>query len=199
MRQGGHYYVDKTPHIERLIESGSTYFLSRPRRFGKSLLVDTLKELFEGSEDLFRGLAIHPRWDWSVRHPVLKLDFAGGSFSTTERLESEVVAQLSEAALRTGVAEAVQYPGDVGVSAPTRLRRVIEAMRERCGQRVVGLRARAPGARPRRDPGVVQRLPLAGRARLQPLRRSVDAAAPGVRTPLVRDGHADVPAGPSRP
>ncbi len=139
MREGGHYYVDKTPHIERLVESGSTYFLSRPRRFGKSLLVDTLKELFEGGEELFRGLAIHPRWDWSVRHPVLKLDFAGGSFSTTERLESEVAAQLSEAARRTGVAEAVQHPGDVAVPAATRLRRVLEAMRERCGRRVVVL------------------------------------------------------------
>ena len=139
MREGGHYYVDKTPHIERLIASGSTYFLSRPRRFGKSLLVDTLKELFEGSEELFRGLAIHDEWDWSVRHPVLKLDFAGGDFSTTEHLESEVVAQLSETAGRTGVEEAVSYRGDAGASAATRLRRVLEAMRKRRGRRVVVL------------------------------------------------------------
>ena len=55
MRQDGHYYVDKTPHIERLVRRASRYFLSRPRRFGKSLLIDTLAELFRGSEELFRG------------------------------------------------------------------------------------------------------------------------------------------------
>ena len=61
------YYVDKTDHLRRLVEGGDFYFLSRPRRFGKTLLVDTLQELFEGSEELFRGLAIHDEWDWSAR------------------------------------------------------------------------------------------------------------------------------------
>jgi len=65
IREDGHYYVDKTEHIGRLIDLGKYYFLSRPRRFGKSLLVDTIKELFEGSEALFRGLHIHDGWDWS--------------------------------------------------------------------------------------------------------------------------------------
>ena len=49
------------------LDGGKCYFLSRPRRFGKSLFVETLKELFEGNEELFEGLAIHGRWDWSVR------------------------------------------------------------------------------------------------------------------------------------
>ena len=53
------------------------YFLSRPRRFGKSLLVDTLRELLEGNETLFRGLDIHDRWDWSIRYPVVRLSFDG--------------------------------------------------------------------------------------------------------------------------
>ena len=132
MRQGGHYYVDKTPHIGRLIESGSTYFLSRPRRFGKSLLVDTLKELFEGSEELFRGLAIHPRWDWSVRHPVLKLDFAYGDFSTTERLRQTVVKRLAAAARSAGVALDCDPPSD-GLAG------LIEALRNKHGRRVVVL------------------------------------------------------------
>ena len=56
------YYVDKTPHVLRLLEEGTHYFLSRPRRFGKSLPVDTLKELFEGNGELFRGL----RKQWIV-------------------------------------------------------------------------------------------------------------------------------------
>jgi hypothetical protein len=78
IRDGNHYYVDKTPFILDLIEEGSYYFLSRPRRFGKSLLVDTIQNLFEGSRDLFVGLAAENRWDWSVSHPVLKFSFGGG-------------------------------------------------------------------------------------------------------------------------
>ena len=53
-----------------MLDEGKHYFLSRPRRFGKNLFLDTLKELFEGNEALFEGLHIHDRWDWSVRHPV---------------------------------------------------------------------------------------------------------------------------------
>ena len=63
------YYVDKTAYVGRLLDEAKHYFLSRPRRFGKSLFLDTCKELFEGNEPLFEGLAIHGRWDWSVRHP----------------------------------------------------------------------------------------------------------------------------------
>ena len=59
IREQDCYYVDKTPHIRRLVEMGDFYFLSRPRRFGKSLLLDPIQELFEGSESLFRGLDIH--------------------------------------------------------------------------------------------------------------------------------------------
>ena len=59
LREDGCYYVDKTAYIRRLLDGGSHYFLSRPRRFGKSLFLDTLKELFEGNEALFEGLHIH--------------------------------------------------------------------------------------------------------------------------------------------
>ena len=61
LREQDCYYVDKTPYIQRLLDEGTHYFLSRPRRFGKSLFLDTLKELFEGSEELFAGLHIHAR------------------------------------------------------------------------------------------------------------------------------------------
>lgn len=74
------YYVDKTAYIRRLLDEGKHYLLSRPRRFGKSLFLDTLKELFEGNEPLFVGLHIHDHWDWSVRHPVLRLDFSRNYF-----------------------------------------------------------------------------------------------------------------------
>ncbi len=96
LREEGHYYADKTPHIERLIAEGKHYFLSRPRRFGKSLLLDTIKELFEGAGELFRGLHIHDRRDWERRHPVLRLSFGGGDFSSRERLELAALARLDD-------------------------------------------------------------------------------------------------------
>ncbi|MCY4303007.1 MAG: AAA family ATPase, partial [Aestuariivita sp.] len=77
IRSEGFYYADKTPLIRRLVEDGRHYFLSRPRRFGKSLLVSTLKALFEGREELFNGLDIQDHWDWSVVHPVVRLSFDG--------------------------------------------------------------------------------------------------------------------------
>ena len=80
--------MDKTAYIERLMNEGTHYFLSRPRRFGKSLFLDTLKELFEGSEELFVGLYIHERWIWSDRHPVVRLSFGGRHFAAARRVSS---------------------------------------------------------------------------------------------------------------
>ena len=132
IREDGFYYVDKTAYVQRLVDEGKHYFLSRPRRFGKSLLLDTLKELFEGSEELFRGLAIHDRWDWSVRHPVLRLDFGAGNYEEPDYLREEVVAQLEDIETQAGIG-----PGDA--SAPIRFRRLIRALCERAGRRVVVL------------------------------------------------------------
>lgn len=78
IRQSDYYYVDKTAIAFDLAQIGGYYFLSRPRRFGKSLFLDTLKELFEGNEPLFRGLYIYDRWDWSIRYPVLRISFGSG-------------------------------------------------------------------------------------------------------------------------
>ena len=94
VRQEGYYYVDKTPFLRRLPEEGTHYFLSRPRRFGKSLFLDTCKELFEGNEPLFRGLDIHGRWDWSLRHPVVRLSFGGGNFKEPGYVHEDAMAQL---------------------------------------------------------------------------------------------------------
>ncbi|MDX8393358.1 MAG: AAA family ATPase [Mariprofundales bacterium] len=76
--QNDYCYVDKTALINRLTISGKYYFLSRPRRFGKSLLVSTLKSLFTGEQDLFINLAIEKEWDWSRQHPVIHISFGGG-------------------------------------------------------------------------------------------------------------------------
>ena len=66
IREDNCYYVDKTRFALSLIQNGSYYFLSRPRRFGKSLFLDTLKELFEGNRTLFAGLYAENNWDWSI-------------------------------------------------------------------------------------------------------------------------------------
>ena len=84
-------YVDKTEHIYRLVTEGWYYFLSRPRRFGKSLLVSTLKELFEGNRTLFEGLWIEDKWDWTKKHPIVHLKFASMGYH-----HSGVPAALSE-------------------------------------------------------------------------------------------------------
>ncbi len=94
IREGGCYYVDKTGYALRLATGGRHYFLSRPRRFGKSLFIDTLKHLFEGDQDLFAGLEAHDHWDWSVRYPVVRLDFAGLNATKPGDLEEDVSAQL---------------------------------------------------------------------------------------------------------
>ncbi len=94
LREDDCYYVDKTAYIQRLISEGTHYFLSRPRRFGKSLFLDTLAELFGGNESLFRGLAIHPHWDWTRRYPVIRFSFGGGMARHRDELERKIGEQL---------------------------------------------------------------------------------------------------------
>lgn len=76
IREGGFLYVDKTALINELVTSGNYYFLSRPRRFGKSLLVDTIEELFSGNKDLFDGLWIENHWNWEKKNPVIHISFS---------------------------------------------------------------------------------------------------------------------------
>jgi GNAT superfamily N-acetyltransferase len=76
MRENNYVYVDKTAHIYDLARQQGAYFLSRPRRFGKSLTISTFKELFEGNRALFNGLWIEDKWDWSKKHPVIHISFA---------------------------------------------------------------------------------------------------------------------------
>ncbi|MBQ6471615.1 MAG: ATP-binding protein [Victivallales bacterium] len=102
--QGNFLYVDKTEYIWKLIKPAKgMYFLSRPRRFGKSLLVSTLKAIFEGKRDFFKGLAIHDKpYDWAV-YPVIHLDMSGRDFSTVEKMEERLKLILQEQAELNGV------------------------------------------------------------------------------------------------
>ena len=97
VREGGYAYVDKTPHALKLIASGKLYFLARPRRFGKSLFLDTLLNLFEGRRELFTGLHVEANWDWQVKYPVVKLDMSGG-FRNADELSSMLADDLRYAA-----------------------------------------------------------------------------------------------------
>ncbi len=132
LREDGCYYVDKTGYALRLVQDGAHYFLSRPRRFGKSLFLDTLKELFEGSEELFRGLKVHPHWDWSVRHPVLRFSFAGASFKAADALEKSLDEHLRK------FEQGIDAVSDASTLSG-RFRWLLRELHERTGQRVVVL------------------------------------------------------------
>ena len=132
IRERDCYYVDKTAYIRRLLDRGKHYFLSRPRRFGKSLFLDTCKELFEGNEALFEGLSIHQHWDWSVRHPVLRLSFGSGNFKEPAHVERSLMEQLAAVERRATVV--TEYS-----TAPGRLASLLEALHEQAGQPVAVL------------------------------------------------------------
>jgi len=96
-------YVDKTEYAYNLTSQSGAFFLSRPRRFGKSLFVDTLKEIFEGNQKLFEGLYIHDKWDWSEKYPVIKFDFAAGGGKNQKELDLRLSALLQQNKDRLGV------------------------------------------------------------------------------------------------
>ena len=129
------YYVDKTSLIRQMVDQGSYYFLSRPRRFGKSLLLDTLHELFDGNEALFRELAIHPHWNWDSdqRHPVVRISF-GGLYNLPEALEKNVLTQLEILERRFGL-----EPGSPEKSGPDRLIDLLDRLYDKTGREVVVL------------------------------------------------------------
>ena len=103
IREQGHYYVDKSGLAIDLLNSGKYFFLSRPRRFGKSLLVDTFKELFEGNRTLFEGLAAETRWDWSHRYPVIRISFADGMLQSRTELDTRIHEILQDNEMELGV------------------------------------------------------------------------------------------------
>ncbi|MBQ9787015.1 MAG: AAA family ATPase, partial [Lentisphaeria bacterium] len=99
LRQGDYLYVDKTEYIWNLINpTGESYFLSRPRRFGKSLTVSTLKAVFEGKKELFKGLAIYDKpYDWKPC-PVIHLDMNGFDFTSLEAIKNSLIRLMKETA-----------------------------------------------------------------------------------------------------
>ncbi len=87
LRDDNYFYIDKTKLIYKLANTGRYYFLSRPRRFGKSLLISTLEAYFQGKKDLFRGLAMEElEKDW-IKYPILHLDLNTEKYDTPESLD----------------------------------------------------------------------------------------------------------------
>ena len=95
-------YVDKTAMAVKLANEGKFYFLARPRRFGKSLFLDTLRNLFEGNQELFQGLYAESNWQWTTKYPVIKLDMSGASESVAA-LKSMLDGDLRDTAASLGV------------------------------------------------------------------------------------------------
>jgi hypothetical protein len=103
IRNDNCYYADKSGYAVDLAEQAKYYFLSRPRRFGKSLFLDTLKELFEGNAKLFEGLQAEKRWDWHTKHPVIFVSFGEGVLKTKEELNQRIRETLEDNQIRLDV------------------------------------------------------------------------------------------------
>ncbi|MGE4492571.1 MAG: ATP-binding protein [Syntrophotalea sp.] len=130
IREDNYLYVDKTPLIYTLIEEGNYYFLARPRRFGKSLLVSTLQALFEARKELFTGLDIEEKWDWDTRYPVIKISF-GGVARSLEDMKQDVGNILDENQRRLGLS--CKNPQDIGGC----FKQLIWEAHQKYGQKVV--------------------------------------------------------------
>lgn len=112
IREGNKVYVDKTALLYRLAATGSYYFLSRPRRFGKSLMLSTLKAYFEGRRELFEGLAVASLEKEWKRYPVINLTMGGKDFSSIDSLKSHLNKVLEENENILGVEAGSEYPDD---------------------------------------------------------------------------------------
>ena len=124
LRNGGFTYVDKTDSLLRMASGdvGKQFFIARPRRFGKSLAVSTLKSLFLGERELFKGLAIEPKWDWSKKWPVLHLDMGSMQAANVAEFRDLLTDHLLDRASELGV------DGLSGSSPAVLFKRLIDAL-----------------------------------------------------------------------
>lgn len=132
IRRNDYVYVDKTAYIYRLINMGKPYFLSRPRRFGKSLFLSTLEAFFLGKKELFEGLAMERLETEWAEHAVLHLDLNAERYESAKELENLLVTQLREWEEKYGVT-------DINSSNSLRFKKVIQRAYEQTGRGVVVL------------------------------------------------------------
>ena len=122
IRTGGYVYIDKTEVIHNLVSSGSYYFLGRPRRFGKSLLISTLEAYFQGRKELFQGLAIErlePN-EWPS-FPVVRIDLSGQNFNSSGEFTNYLRGFLEDIESKFGVSTDAD-------DIPTKFRRLVQSL-----------------------------------------------------------------------
>lgn len=130
IRQDGYFYIDKTALIYQLVKTGSYYFLSRPRRFGKSLLISTLEAYFQGKKELFQGLEMEKlEMDW-IKYPILHIDLNTQKYDSPQSLEDKLNGVLDEWEQIYGTRAAEK-------SLSMRFEGTIQRAYEQTGQRVV--------------------------------------------------------------
>ncbi|MEM0992542.1 MAG: AAA family ATPase [Bacteroidota bacterium] len=105
-------YIDKTKSIHALIRTGGYYFYARPRRFGKSLTLSTIRAIYEGKKDLFEGLWIANQWDWSKVHPIIHLGFSSMNYQD-KSLDAAIADRLKMAAKEHGLQLEKEYAKDL--------------------------------------------------------------------------------------
>ena len=130
IRQEDYIYIDKTKEALELTENYSYVFLSRPRRFGKSLFLDTLKNIFEGKKEFFKGLYIYDKWDWDTTYPVIKISW-DGKLRSIEDLKEKLNETLLDNQKR------LQIECDDSISDTICFERLIKQAYEKYNQKVV--------------------------------------------------------------
>ncbi|GHV31716.1 ATPase AAA [Bacteroidia bacterium] len=131
LRSGNFLYVDKTKEIHQLTNS-HIVFLSRPRRFGKSLLISTLGELYKGNQSLFEGLYIYDKWDWTRQYPVIRIDWTNIEHGSRENMEMDMSDFLQSIATANNITLIRRF-------ASSRFSELIESLHRKTGQKVVVL------------------------------------------------------------
>ncbi|OOC39635.1 ATP-binding protein, partial [Thermosipho melanesiensis] len=122
-------YVDKTKYLYDLMTSGKFYFLSRPRRFGKSLTISTLYYIFKGEKELFRGTYIYDKWDFK-EYPIIKLDMSDNMLTTYEDFVESLSEKIEKLYKNEGIA-------NINNNLPTRFGNLIEELNAKYRERVV--------------------------------------------------------------
>ncbi|MDR1491670.1 MAG: ATP-binding protein, partial [Planctomycetaceae bacterium] len=130
IRNENYLYVDKTEYIHRIVTTGKVYFLSRPRRFGKSLTISTLDALFQGRKELFEGLYIYDKWDWNKKYPVIRIDWTLISHKTPEEIERSLSLWLKMKARNNDISLLSEY-------AASCFGELIEELHRKTGEKVV--------------------------------------------------------------
>ena len=132
LRTEGFVYVDKTALVHKMVQEGNYYFLSRPRRFGKSMLISTLKAYFEGKRELFQGLAMEQlEQEWRV-HPVLRLDLNTEKYDSPDSVDKKLDREFK-------VWENLYGADPAETTLPMRFEGIIQRAYEKTGERVVVL------------------------------------------------------------